>query len=406
MFKPIERLENGKKLKLIVIIFCLWSYAILAGLSASIVRAVAMFTAIAIGLASSRPTQVGNSLVISLFFLLLINPFYLFDVGFQLSYTAVFSIVWLQPIFSGFWKPKQKFLRYFWSLLTVTLAAQVGILPLTLFYFHQFPGLFFISSLVIIPCLGFILGFGFLIVVLALLNILPQFLASIYEIILKTLNNFVAFISSYEGLIVQNISFSMLLLVAFYSFLICSVLWLKNRSIKNLLLVLIAIIFIECSLIFEKFQIESTNEFVVFHQSKISVFGTRTGKNMVVFQRSDSLFSNPYSPVNSYKNKLNINIIINSKSKNILNFDSKIVLIIDSTAIYTGINMNPEIVFLINSPKINLERMIEIIKPKSIIVDGSNYRSYVTRWKRSCQERSVQFYNTSVNGAYMYNYRP
>ena len=65
-----------------------------------------MFTAIAIGLVSNRQFGIQNSLVISIFVLLLIHPLYLFNVGFQLSYTAVFSIVWLQPFFANFWKPK------------------------------------------------------------------------------------------------------------------------------------------------------------------------------------------------------------------------------------------------------------------------------------------------------------
>ena len=174
---------------------------------------------------SNRPTEVRNSLIISLFFLLLSNPLYLFDIGFQLSYTAVFSIVWLQPVFHGFWIPKSKLMRYFWNLLTVSLAAQLGLLPLTLFYFHQFPSLFFVSSLIIIPFLGVILGLGFLIIILALFHILPEFLADIYELILRTMNNFVAFISFQDGFVLRNITMSIYLLFSCYVFMICSVTW-------------------------------------------------------------------------------------------------------------------------------------------------------------------------------------
>ena len=406
LFNPLERLKKGVTVKLIIIIFCLWSYAVLAGLSASVVRAVAMFSAVAVGLTSNRPTEVRNSLVISYFFLLLINPFYLYDVGFQLSYTAVFSIVWLQPFFSSFLKPKSKLFRYFWSLLTVTFAAQIGILPLSLFYFHQIPGLFFISSLAIIPFLGIILGLGFLVVVLALMQILPQYLANIYEIVLRTLNNFVAFISHQEAFIIQNISFSNLLLVASYAFLICCISWMKNRSIKNLSFVLIAILFIQGSLIIEKFQTESTNEFVLFHQNNNSVFGIRKGNTIEVYQKVNRLKSSTYSPLSSYRNKLNLIIKRNLTNRNILKIDSKYFLIIDSTSVYNSLSLNPEIVILINSPKINLNRMIQILKPKTVIVDGSNYRSYVALWEKSCNDKEVKFYNTSVNGAFVYNYKP
>ncbi len=407
LFHPLERLKHGKILKLIAIIISLWAYATLAGLSASIVRSVTMFTAIAIGLVSNRPTEIKNSLIISLFFLLLFHPFYLFDVGFQLSYTAVFSIVWLQPVFSDLWKPQSKLLRYIWQLLTVTFAAQLGILPLTLYYFHQFPGLFFVSSLVIIPFLGLILGLGFLVIVLALIHILPQFLANFYEMTLKIMNQFVALISYQEGLVIKNISFSILLLFVWYVFIICSISWVKNKTIRNLYFLLIAILLIQISRSFERYNIQNSNQFIVFHQSKNTVLGNRLGENLMVYQSKDNPNKSPYSPIASYKNALsNLNIYEKSKIKNIFKIDSKYILIIDSSGIYNNLFFHPEMILLVNSPKINMERMIQNLHPKTIIADGSNYRSYARMWEKSCKDNSVQFYNTSVNGAFVYNYAP
>jgi len=82
---------------------------------------------------------------------------FLFDVGFQLSYLAVFGIVWVQPKLANLLKCKYWFFRKVWSLCSVSIAAQVGVLPLSLYYFHQFPGLFFLSNVLIIPFLGAIL---------------------------------------------------------------------------------------------------------------------------------------------------------------------------------------------------------------------------------------------------------
>ena len=407
LFQPIENLKNGKLMKLIIIIACLWTYALLAGLSASIIRSVAMFTALSIGMASDRPTEVKNSLVISLFFLLLLHPFYLFDVGFQLSYTAVFSIVWLQPVFSGFWIPKQKLWRYFWNLLTVTFAAQLGILPLTLFYFHQFPGLFFVSSLVIIPFLGILLGFGFLIIFLALMHILPQFIADLFELTLRIMNDFVAFISLQEGFILKTISMSNYLLISSYIFIICSVYCLKSRSIKNLYFLLFSILIVQINLTFEKIKIQNSNQFIVFHQSRNTIIGNRSGENLEVFNNDDKANKSSYNPLNAYKNAMsNLKFENALRLKNVLKINSKNVLIIDSSSIYNIFNFNPEIVILINSPKINLDRMIDILHPKTVIADGSNYRSYALKWGESCKENSIQFYNTYEDGAFVYNYTP
>jgi competence protein ComEC len=407
LFQPLEKLKNGKLIKLIIIIACLWTYALLAGLSASIIRSVAMFTAISIGMASDRPTDVKNSLIISLFFLLLLNPFYLFDVGFQLSYTAVFSIFWLQPFFYGFWRPKQKLSRYFWNLITVTFAAQLGILPLTLFYFHQFPGLFFVSSLIIIPFLGILLGFGFLIIFLALMHILPQFLANIFELTLRIMNDVVAFISFQEYFILKNISMSIYLLFSSYALILCSVTWLKGRSIKNLYFLLISILIVQINLTFEKIKIQKSNQFIVFHQSKNTIIGNRTADTLEVFKNDGKDNKNVYHPLNAYKNALsNLKVKKALRLKNVLKINSTNVLIIDSSAIYNIYNFNPEIVLLINSPKINLDRMIDVLHPKTVIADGSNYRSYALKWGKSCMEKSVQFHNTSIDGAFVYNYSP
>ena len=153
MFKPFHYFKNGKIVVTILIIIILWMYAIIAGLSASVVRAVSMFTAVTVGIHLIQRSNIYNTLVISMFFLLLFNPFYLFEVGFQLSYLAVFSIVWIQPKLYSLWNPKFWVLNKIWQLFTVSIAAQIGVLPLSLFYFHQFPGLFFLSNLVIIQFL-------------------------------------------------------------------------------------------------------------------------------------------------------------------------------------------------------------------------------------------------------------
>lgn len=402
---PVENFKRGKIIKLIIIITCLWLYAFIAGLSASVVRAVTMFTAVAIGWMSNRPSSVKNNLVVSLFFLLLINPLFLFDVGFQLSYTAVFSIVWLQPIFKKLWKPKFKVINYFWQLLTISFAAQIGILPLSLYYFHQFPSLFFISSLVIIPFLGFILGGGILIIILALLQILPQFLANFYGLIIESMNNFIAIIAQQEVFIFQNIPFSFLWMVVAYIFLITGMRLIYNKSKPNFMFFLMAIIFIQLLIIYKKSESNKNNEFIVFHQVKKSIFGNRKGNKMYIYNNLDSTNIRTNNIIKNYKLGFsNLDIQQNYITKNILKTDSKNILIIDSIGVYNNLELIPEMVILTQSPKINLERLIKLIQPKAIIADGSNYKSYVNLWEKTCKNNAIKFHNTSKKGAYQYHY--
>ncbi|MEZ4792741.1 MAG: ComEC/Rec2 family competence protein [Gelidibacter sp.] len=126
LFQPIERLKSGKTLKIILLVTTLWGFAIIAGLSPSVTRAVAMFTVVAIGMNLKRPTNIYNTLAISMFFLLLFKPRFLFDVGFQMSYLAVISIVGIQPFIKKLWTPTNKVALHFWGIFTVTLSAQIG----------------------------------------------------------------------------------------------------------------------------------------------------------------------------------------------------------------------------------------------------------------------------------------
>jgi len=182
LLRPLEHLTHGRKLKLAIIVILLWGFAFVAGLSASIVRAVTMFTFVAYALYLNKPSNTFNILALSMFFILLVfDPKLLFQVGFQMSYAAVFAIVWMYPLLQKFWSPKNSVLKKIWQLLSVSVAAQLGVLPISLFYFHQFPGLFFVSNLLIVPALGAILGLGILVIVLALFNMLPPFLVTIYN---------------------------------------------------------------------------------------------------------------------------------------------------------------------------------------------------------------------------------
>lgn len=113
-------------------------FAVIAGLSPSVTRAVAMFSIISIAMHLKRPTNIYNTLVISAFVILLFKPTFLFEVGFQMSYLAVLGIVSVQPIIYKLWKPKYLVTDKLWQIFTVTLAAQAGVVPISLFYFHQF----------------------------------------------------------------------------------------------------------------------------------------------------------------------------------------------------------------------------------------------------------------------------
>ena len=402
LFKPIERLKHGAYLKTIIIVILLWCFAIIAGLSASVTRAVTMFSIVAIGMNWKRPTNIYNTLAISIFVLLLFKPTLIFDVGFQMSYLAVFSIVWIQPLIYRFWSPKLFLVDKFWQIFTVTVAAQLGVFPISLFYFHQFPSLFFISNLVIIPFLGFILGFGILIIVLALLNGLPQFLASAFGTIISLMNDFVTFISHQEAFLFKHISFGILSVISSYLLIIALVRLYQNRAYKNVISALISISILISVLIFNNYK-NSSNEFLVFHKSRYSLIGFKQNTNLKLHHNMDSLTYSKDKSVTNYKIGNSINHIELDSINSIYKINDKLMLVVDSLGAYKT-TFKPDYVLLRNSPKINLNKLIDYLQPKLIIADGSNYRSYQDRWLETCLKKELPFHQTSKKGAFIIKY--
>lgn len=401
LLSPIERLKNGKFFKLILVVTLLWIYAFIAGLSPSVVRAVTMFTAVAIGMQFNRPTNVYNTLVMSIFVLLLFNPYYVFEVGFQLSYLAVFAIVWVQPLLYNIFSIKYKFLDFFWKIFTVSLAAQIGVLPLSLFYFHQFPSLFFISNILIIPVLGIILGGGLLIIFLSLLDVLPSFLVTAYNWLIHFMNSVVEWVAHQESFLFKNISFSLLLVFASYLLIVFLVQFLKKKNVVNFICFLVSVVVFQLVFIDKKYEMSIEDELVIFHKNRHSILSIKKGNQIQTFHDLDSASLNKDKLLTQYNVGIGTQNIKIDSIGNIYEFNNQKILLIDNFGIYQIKNLNPEIIILRQSPKINLTRLIENLNPKIIIADGSNYKSYVNRWEQTCKQKNTPFHSTLQKGAYI-----
>ncbi|TXD66017.1 ComEC/Rec2 family competence protein [Polaribacter glomeratus] len=403
IFKPLERLKKGKFIKTILVVLFLWMFAFIAGLSASVVRAVTMFTFLAIGLSFQRKNIIEFSLISSMFFLLVFKPMFLFDVGFQLSYLAVFGIIWVQPRLYTIYKPRFKLVDKFWQLITVSFAAQIGILPLSLFYFHQFPSLFWLSNLIIIPFLGAILIGGIIIIFFSLLGVLPQILATLYGFVISSMNNFVGWISMQEQFLWKEISMSFLWMISLYLLIALGTRFLIDTSAKKLIYFLISIVIIQSIFVFETHQKKIKEEFIVFHKSRNSIIGIRTLGKLIVHHDIDSSIIQKSNFITSYRIAENVDQTFIKHIPAVFEYKKEQILIIDSLGVYPFKGVKKPIVVLQYSPKINLERLIKTIHPKQIIADGNNYKSYVKKWRVICEKQKTPFYYTGKNGAFIYD---
>src|ERR1700761_4052590 len=177
----LERYKYGKLIKAVLIITLIWYYSLLSGFSPAVCRAAVMISMIIIGKTYSRYINTLNVLAISAFALLLYNPLFIADVGFQLSYLAVCGLVIFQPIVYKWFAFKNNWADKLWALCSVSIAAQVITFPLSAFYFHQFPVYFLFSNLFIIIPTAVIMYAGIIYLALPQIPYISKFAALVLE---------------------------------------------------------------------------------------------------------------------------------------------------------------------------------------------------------------------------------
>jgi competence protein ComEC len=398
----LQRLPKTKLnlyLKLFITIFSLWGFAIIAGLSPSVVRSAAMFSIVAIGMFLNRKTNIFHTLLVSMLLILFFQPSFLFDVGFQLSYLALFFILWLQPLLSNIWLPKSKIVKYFWDILTVSFAAQIGAFPLSIYYFHQFPGLFFITNLIVIPFLILVMGWGVFVMLWAFFGSVPIAFTQILEALIRFMNWIIHWVASFENFIIKDISINYNMLLCSYLFIVAAIVWFKKPNFHKLFFALASLFVFQICYFGSIWKNEQNKELIVFNSKRNTIITAKNGSELTVFA-NDSILkkASSNSLLKSYRVENFCDISKKEILGNVLFFNQKKLLILDETAAYA--NCNPDVLVIRNSPKINLERLLLDLKPKVIVADASNFKTYVKRWQATCEELKIPFHATAEKGFY------
>lgn len=401
LLKPFANTRKNNILKLIITIVSLWLFGILAGLAPCVIRSVTMFTFVAIGLFLRRTVNIYNTLMVSILIILLFEPSFLFDIGFQLSYLALFFIVWFHPLLSSIWTPKNKNVKkYFWDVITVSFAAQIGTMPLCIYYFHQFSGLFFITNLVILPAVSIILGLGVVVMILAAFDFVWHPMMKLLEILIYVLNKIINWIASFERFVIKDIPINLYMMISLFLIIIIWILWFKKPSFSKIVLGFTSIILFQIIVLNANYTNEKANEMIVFTKNKTSIITERKGKRISVYS-NDSILKNIDDNL-AIKSYMIANFCKINKKKSISNlyyFKGKKILVIDSAAVYLQ-DKKPDVLILINSPKISLERVFKSWKPEIVVADASNYKSYIKIWKGTCEKEKIPFHATAEKGFY------
>ena len=355
LLQKMPNLGFYRPLQYFILLAGLWAFAFIAGASPSVLRATVMFSFVGWSTLMRRKQGRFDALMLSMLLLLLINPYYLYDVGFQLSYAAVFSIMKFYPVMRKWWQPENKYLQWIWSLFLVGLSAQIVVLPISLYYFHQFPILFFVSNLVVVPLLQPILIGGIIALCLGSFGILPYAIVFVLEKLIALMNFLVAFIARQETFIIRNIPFTTPLLLSSLLTVFILIVFVHYRKYKVLIALLLSVILFQGVLFYYKYQLETTEEMLVFSKYKQKVITIRQGDKLSIYQ-TDTISPDPVV-MNYIKNKGISNIEL-KKMPYILRFKQKNYLLMDSLGVYPkSKQVVIDSVIFVQKPKINLDRM-------------------------------------------------
>ena len=167
--------RRNKCFRQLIVLPVMWAFAFITGLTPSVVRATTMMSFYALAEIAGKKSFSLNIISATAFFMLLYNPMYLFDIGFQLSFSAVVAIISVNPLFQKLYYTNNYVIRYIWSSITLSISAQIGTMPLTIYYFNQFPVVFLLTNLYIIPLVGILLTLLLIYLIISFIVPLPEF---------------------------------------------------------------------------------------------------------------------------------------------------------------------------------------------------------------------------------------
>ncbi len=435
--------KKGRKsqvAKAVIIIVFIWFYACLTGLSPSVLRSAMMFSMIQFGKVMIRNVNTYNIIFASALLLMLFNPFIVTEVGFRLSYLAVLGIIYIQPKIYALWvvglpdEPKYKkqkwflkpvyFLRYYlwwfflkavdlgWQIAAVSIAAQIATCPLSLLYFHQFPNLFLLSNLVVIPVSNFILFFGTALCAVGEIGYINDVIGWCFNHLLGLLNDFIFWVDSIPFALKEGISITMFEMALLY-LLILLFCWLTEERRAKVLIASLFIVFGLCSFYsYERIAKSQQKKIVVYCAPKQSAIAFIDGRK-VLTDFDEKLLNDQSAMLFHVKHHwwdcgVKKEAAASSRQLGVgklILFEGKKILVVDSVLEKNDFDfekkLKVDLVILSHNPKVYLQNLRTLLEFDNVVFDSSNKQWRINYWKKDCDKMKIKYWDVNTQGAYL-----
>ncbi|MFZ4457311.1 MAG: ComEC/Rec2 family competence protein [Bacteroidales bacterium] len=359
------------RVKYATVILILWIFTFVTGLSASVVRASIMLSVMMVGGLFKRQAITLNSMMFAALCILFYNPFALYDIGFQLSFMAVIAIMFSQDLLRDRLDRMKTIPRYFAELISMTLAAQLGTSPLSIYYFHQFPLLFLFANLIILPFNGILVYLACLCTFLAAINLPHAWFDVVLQTMLSALDKTTDWLSAIPYAQIKELNPPTITIVLFYVLLTLLLLFVYQKRFR--LAIYSLGITLSMLVVLTYYKVEERN------QNKLLIYN-EFGKNRIEYV---------------FKGKREI---LDVKQKAFV-FEGKRIFVLDKDIKHTT-SKQPllcDILVLAKGFKGTKEDIERMIQSKLVVLDASMSPYY----REKLRSELTNYYDMSEMGAYI-----
>ena len=411
LLKSLKKKKRITWLPPILIITGLWLFAMLAGGGPSILRSAVMFTGIVIAQSVKRKTFIYNSLAASALIVLCINPFWLWDAGFQLSYTAVLSIViFMRPIYNWLYC-KNKLLDAIWKLNAVTLAAQILTTPVSMYHFHQFPNYFLFTNILAVPLSSCIVLGEIGLCCIIWIPAIAGFTGIVLHKLIWFMNSFIEHMESMPFALWRGMQINIAQMAFMYAAIIAMSYWLLQKNKMALIACqccILGFVFIRTASFIETTQ---QQKLLVYNIPQHQAIDFICGRSC--FFKADDVLLEDELLQNFHLNPARILYRISSpdtippafNSSGYYVFGNKTIIVIDASWQYHPIaeRINADIIIISGSPRLSIAELLLVFNCRQLVLDASNPPWKVNKWKADCQKLRLACYPVVDNGAFVMN---
>ncbi len=396
LFWPLSLLPKGKIIRLITALLILWFLSVFVGFGPSVVRATTLTSFLSLGLVLHRPNPPIHYLLLSGFVTLVVRPFELFSVGFQLSYAAVTAIILGYPLLKKWIEKGSKALKPIRSLIAISILAQLGVLPLSIYYFGSFSGLFLLGNILLIPLMGLELSLYYsLLLGLHFAQELPL-LVAISKLGLSFTNQSVHLLQKIHLLRWENLHIESPTLLLCYLFYVVLYRFLSVPSYLRLRQLFVFLLMSQIYSAYNLYKYRNREILLLINEPNNTLIGYLKGQQLIVYYQNQPDSKTLKVIENTY----------HIKQSQLLQWGDGIELhrrylkIIDCSGFTTTSNRFITWLYIDGNPKINLERFLKNQHIKGIFISSTNSKWNADRWIETAKKEKLPYIELSRMGVF------